>query len=326
VVRDKPEVTMLKVQLFGKGEASYDGLALDGFPGQQCHRLLCYLLLNRHHPHPRERLAAVFWAEYPTATSRTYLRTCLWRLRQALSDSGAPADEYLLCVDDSLTFPNSGPYWLDVEAFEGVVNTCRSLPGDRLAPEQARDLESAAALYAGDLLEGTYDDWCLYDRERLRLLHLNLLCKLLAYHEGAGTYEQGLDYAQRILARDPTREKVHRQVMRLYWLMGNPVEALAQYRCCVQILHEELGIEPTAKTSALYEQMLHNRFDPSRWPVHRQNGLPERLARDEASRPAGEQLLDRLRRLEAVTAETGAELHEVRRLMEKALTPEVQDP
>jgi hypothetical protein len=71
--------------------------------------------------------------------------------------------------------------------------------------------------------------------------------------------------------------------------------------------------------------MLHNRFDPSQWPVHHQNGLPRRLAREVASQPAGEQLLDRLRRLEAVTAETGAELQEVRRLMEKALAGKSQD-
>lgn len=313
---------MLKVQLFGKGQAWYAGRPLDGFPGRQCHRLLCFLLLNRHHPHSRERLAAVFWAEYPTAASRTYLRNCLWRLREALSDAGAPADEYLLCANDSLSFPHSGPYWLDVEAFEEAIDECRDVPGDRLALEQARelarDLEKADRLYTGDLLEGTYGDWCLYDRERLRLLHLNLLCKLLACCEQAGTYEQGLENAQRILALDPTREKVHRQAMRFYWLMGNPVEALVQYQCCVQVLLEELGIQPTAKTSGLYEQMLHDRFVPSQWPVNRQNRLPGRSARD------AEQVLDRLRRLEAGTEETATELREVRRLVEKTLTREGQ--
>lgn len=314
---------MLKVQLFGKGKASYDDRPLNGFPGKQCHRLLCYLLLNRQQSHPRERLAAVFWSEYPTATSRTYLRTCLWRLRQALLDAGAPPDEYLHCVHDSLSFPNSGTYWLDVEVFEGAVHVCQNLPGDQLALEQVRDLEVAERLYAGDLLEGTYDDWCLYDRERLRLLHLDLLGKLLAHHEKAGTYEQGLDYAQRILVYDPTREKVHRQAMRLHWLLGNPLEALAQYRCCIQVLCEELGIQPTPKTHALYKQMLTNQFDPSQWLVHRENGLPKRLGQEEVRRPVTELVLDRLRHLEAVTQETGVELQEVRRLVEQALGREV---
>jgi DNA-binding SARP family transcriptional activator len=283
-------------------------------------------MLNHRHTHPRERLAAVFWAEYPTATSRAYLRNCLWRLREALSDAGARPEAFLRCEDSCLSFCGSGRYWLDVEAFEEAVTSCRDVPGGRLAPEQARSLQEADNLYAGDLLEETYDDWCLYDRERLRLLYLDLLRKLLAYHEGAGTHEQGLDYAQRILARDPTCEQVHRQAMRLHWLMGDPVEALAQYRCCVQVLSEELGTKPAAKTSSLYQQMLHNRYGPKSLPVHRQNGLPQRLPQQAASRPIRERLLDRLHQLEAVMEETGAELHEVRRLMEKALILEGQDP
>jgi DNA-binding SARP family transcriptional activator len=310
---------MLKVQLFGKGEASYNGRPLAGFPDNQCHRLLCYLLLNRERPHPRERLAALFWSEFPTSTSRTYLRNCLWRLRKALSDAGAGMDDHVRASDDSISFHRSGPYWLDVEDFEQATAACRDATGDQLTSEEARGLEDAAGLYAGDLLDGTYDDWCLYDRERLRLLHGSVLGKLLVYHEHAGTYEQGLDFGMKILSRDPTREQVHRQVMRLYWLLGNPREALAQYRLCVQLLREEMGVEPVPKTTALYEQMLHNQFDPALRPAPYHKGQPRRPARDPAERPGGEQLLERLNRLEAAIAETGAELRDMRRLVETAL-------
>ena len=86
---------MLKVQLFGPGRAFYGDQPLAGFPGQQCYRLLYYLLLNREHPHHRERLAAVFWGDYATSTSRKYLRNALWRLRNALESTAAPIDHYL---------------------------------------------------------------------------------------------------------------------------------------------------------------------------------------------------------------------------------------
>ena len=315
----------MTVRLFGIGQAFYEGQALDGFPSRQYYRLFCYLLLNRSHPHSRERLAAVFWAEYPTATSRRYLRTCLWRLRHSLLDSGVPADEYLCCDNDSVAIRDSGPYWLDVEAFKSAIRVSRSVPGHQLAEEQARELERVERLYTGDLVECIYDDWCIYDRERLRLMHLDLLFKLLAYHEGTGTYEQGLDYAQRILAHDPTREKVHRQAMRLYWLMDAPVEALAQYWCCVQVLREELGVEPTSKTTSLYKQMLHDRFDPSQWAAQEQNGLPGRLARREDKLQVRDLLLGRLLRLEIETQQARAELHDLRRLVEKALDLERRD-
>jgi DNA-binding SARP family transcriptional activator len=294
---------MLTARLFGGGNASFDGQPLVGFPTLQCHMLLCYLLLNRGRTHCRERLAALFWSEYPTTTSRTYLRTCLYRLRHALLDAGAPAGDYLRCEDGTLSFPNTGPYWLDVEAFETAVRACQDVPGVHLTPQQAGELERAAGLYTGDLLEGVYEDWCLYDRERLRLLHLALLSKLIEYYEQAGAYDLGLDYGHRILARDPTRERVHRQVMRLYWLLGCPGDALAQYRRCAQVLREEIGVAPTAKTRLLYELMISNRFDPSRWPVYSEDRLPQHL-QEGVPAPAAQQVTECLRQLRRATQET----------------------
>ncbi len=310
---------MLKVQLFGAGQACYHDQPLPGFPHQQHHRLVCYLLLNRHYPHHRERLAAVFWGEYSTVTSRKYLRNALWRLRNAWQAAGLSIDEYLLITDDGISYLSTAPSWLDIEVFETAVAACQDLPGQDLTPEQAASLEEAVDLYVGDLLEGIYEDWCLHDRERLRLSYMSALGKLLAFHEHNGTCERGLEYARRILDRDPTREKVHRQVMRLYWLLGNRAEALAQYKCCAQILREELGIPPMAKTRFLHKQMLRNQFDPAAWPVHHDDHLPERIRQDEAMQLLAKHALQRLDRLQAMSEETNTELQHIARLVRKAL-------
>jgi DNA-binding SARP family transcriptional activator len=310
---------MLKLQLFGTGHASYCDQPLSGFPGQQCYLLICYLLLNRHHPHHRERLAAVFWSEYPTTTSRKYLRNTIWRLRHALQAAGVPVDEYLLITDDSISFTSSASYWLDIEAFEVAIAECQDLAGQDLTPEQWARLENAVQLYVGDLLEDIYEDWCLCDRERLRLMYMNALGRLLVFHEHNGTYERGLDYGRRILDCDPTRENVHRQLMRLFWLLGSPTEALAQYKCCAQVLREELGIPPMAKTRFLYKQMLRNQFDPATWPVHHNDRLPERILQDESVQVLANHALKRLNRLQAMSEETNTELQHIARLIRKAL-------
>ena len=310
---------MFEVRLFGVGQASYDRQSLPGFPNQQHHRLVCYLLLNRHHPHHRERLAAVFWDEYPTATSRKYLRNALWRLRHALQTAGMPVDEYLLITDDSVSCLSTGACWLDVEVFERAVAECQGWAGQDLTPVQVASLEGAVELYAGDLLEGVYEDWCLYDRERLRLNYMSALSKLLAFHEHNGTYERGLEYGRRILDRDPTREKVHRRMMRLYWLLGDHSEALAQYKCCAQVLREDMGIPPMAKTRLLHKQMVRNQFDPATWPVHHDDRLPERIRQDESMQELAEQALQRLSRLQLMSEETEAELRHIARLVKKAL-------
>jgi DNA-binding SARP family transcriptional activator len=310
---------MLELQLFGPSQASYCDRSLPGFPNQQSYLLLCYLLLNRHHSHHRERLAALFWSEYPTATSRKYLRNALWRLRQALQLVGAPADEYLSISDDSVAFSTSSRYWLDIEVFETTINRYQDLSGHELTPEQAAHLEEAIDLYIGDLLEGIYEDWCLYDRERLSLLYLNALSKLIVFHEVNSAYERGLTYGERILARDHTREKVHRQMMRLYWLLGDRNAALAQYKRCVQILREELGILPMEETRLLYEQMVHNQFDPTSQPARHDVLSPITIKSDDFTQPLAEQALQKLQHLEALIEETSAELRHIKRLISKSL-------
>jgi len=91
---------MLELKLFGTGQARYLDRSLAGFPNQQCCLLLCYLLLNRHRPHCRERLAAIFWGECATDVSRKHLSQALWRLRQCLGSVGARADDYVSVSND----------------------------------------------------------------------------------------------------------------------------------------------------------------------------------------------------------------------------------
>jgi DNA-binding SARP family transcriptional activator len=310
---------MLLLNLFGTGRACYANLAVRGFPTQQPCLLLCYLALYRHRPQSREHLAAVFWGEYPTSTSRKYLRNALWRLRQGLQSVGAPADEYLRTDDDTVSFVPGAHCWLDIDAFEVTVMRYRHLSGRQLSSEQADDLEKAVGLYAGHLLEGIYEDWCLGPRERLGLLHMATLGKLMDFCEVNGRYERGLAYGERILAHDNTREKVHRQMMRLHSLLGDRTAALVQYRRCVQILSETLKVSPMPATLRLYEQIVNDSFSAGdaadfAFPaiVNRPGGSTQAML---------EQLLYRLERLEATTEATRAELHEITSQMLGALLP-----
>ena len=252
---------MLELKLFGTGQARYFDHPLEGFPCQQAFLMFCYLLINKGHPHPRERLAAVFWGDYPTLTARKYLRNTLWRLRQGLESAGVESSHYLHITEENIAFVNTSPYWLDVESFETITSHYQSYKGENLLPEQADELAKGAALYTGDLLESVYEDWCLVDRERLRMAYLEALNKLMLYSIAHQNYEQGLQYGERFFTLDHTREKVHRQMMVLHWLSGDQYAALAQYKRCAQILHEEMAIQPMEETRLLYEKMLHNRFE-----------------------------------------------------------------
>ncbi len=309
---------MLDVKLFGIGHAEYGGRILDGFPGQQCYCLFCYLLLNRQHRHDRNRLASVFWADYSSSLSRKYLRNTLWKLRSGLISVGIPIGHYLSLEEDAVWFSGIGEYHLDVETFETIISEVRDLSGQTMTHEQAQRMEQAVGLYIGDLLEGIDAEWCIYDRERFGLMYLNALSKLMAFYRHHGFFEHSLKCGERILAYDCTREKVHREMMQLYWLIGDRCSAFAQYKCCLQILREELGILPMRETQALYEQMLHNQDPPYDEPKPKVGARAIARVVDataENLQSPTEHVLQRLHHLETVIEETSCELRAIEALL-----------
>ena len=66
------------------------------------------------------------------------------------------------------------------------------VPGARLSRADAGALEEAVELYHGDLIETLYSDWCIYERDRLQLVYLAMLEKLMGYCEDRQRYPQGL--------------------------------------------------------------------------------------------------------------------------------------
>jgi DNA-binding SARP family transcriptional activator len=245
--------------------------------------------------------------------ARKRLRHALWWLRTQLAAIGAPADGYLTVLDDTISFDGE-QCWIDVQALEATAAESQGLAGCALDAVQAARLEAAVDLCCGPLLDGVYDDWCLYERERLHLVYLDALGKLIDYHEFNGAPRRGLDYGERVLASDETRENVHRQMMRLYWRLGDRGAAIAQYRRCVQLLRETMGLSPMAETDRLYQQIATGQEAP---PIGRSSLSVAETEGDSAHMMR--QALDEVRRLEAVVDETRSELHQLSDLIQAAL-------
>jgi DNA-binding SARP family transcriptional activator len=228
---------------------------------RKAQELFCYLLLYRDHPHPRETLAGLLWGDTSTTQSKTYLRKALWQLQTILEPHDACAQQHVLLLHhDWVQINPSADFWLDVAAFEQVCNGVQGVPGEQLDYGTASALREAVALYQGELLDGWYQDWCLYERERLQTAYLALLDKLMGYCEVHQEFDSGLVYGAQILRYDRAREHTHRRMMRLHTLAGDRTAALRQFKRCADALEEELGVKPTARTVQLYEQILHNQL------------------------------------------------------------------
>jgi len=250
----------LYIYTFGGLQVFYGHDPLPNFPRKKAASLFCYLALNRHRFHHREVLADLFWGESDSRNARGCLNTALWRLRSVLENNN-PSDTYLLMERDQVRFNPKSKYWFDVEEFERRCDSTKSLQPSDLNEPQRLALEEAVQLYKGDFLEGFYDDWCLYERERLFQMFLRALANLMVYHGAKGHYDEGIAYGQRILSLDPLREEVHRQIMRYHQLAGRRAEALQQFAVCRSVLQKELGIEPMPETEGLYRKIRDGRGD-----------------------------------------------------------------
>jgi len=257
-------VDTLRVCFFGRFGVQYGEQVLSGFEANKVQDLFCYLLLYRDRPHSRETLADLLWDEQSATQSRKYLRKVLWQLQTALAVRVGPLGDTVLLVEpDWVQLNPEADLWLDVAVFEQAFFLVQGTPGRYLDLQRVRDLESAESLYRGDLLEGCYHDWCIYERERFQHMYLAMLDKLMGYCEACHDYETGLSYGRRILRYDCARERTHRRLMRLYYFAGDRTAALRHYERCVAALDEELDVRPAESTEALYKQIRADRLDSS---------------------------------------------------------------
>jgi len=151
---------------------------------------------------------------------------------------------------------------LDVAAFEEAHDIHRDIPGRELTDRQAQTLEAAVALYRGDLIEAWYQDWCVYERDRLQLVNLAMMEQLMSHCEARQRYSLGVAYGQRILRYDPARECTHRNLMRLYCQAGDRTTALHQYQRCASAMAKQFNVPPSRETIALYDQVRGDRLGP----------------------------------------------------------------
>jgi predicted ATPase len=100
-----------------------------------------------------------------------------------------------------------------------------------------------------------FEEWLLAQQARLRELALGALHKLALHFARCGDYEQGIATTRRLLEIEPWHEEAHRELILLLARSGQRSAALAQFQACRQVLAEELGVEPSAETLALYQRI-----------------------------------------------------------------------
>ena len=211
-------------------------------PRRKVEALLAYLVL---HPqaHTREQLAALFWGDVSDDAARTSLRTALGVLRKHLDA------EILLVERATIQLNPAFPLWTDTRELERVhhaIFSAHQIFSDR-------ELEACGDLYRGELLAEFYEDWVMPLREHFSQLHLDVELYRAQQLRNAAEYARAIAAAQRVLKFDAANERAFQHLMFCHIALGERHAALQVYAQCVNALRDELGVEPSAETTALYE-------------------------------------------------------------------------
>ncbi|HSH04742.1 MAG TPA: BTAD domain-containing putative transcriptional regulator [Anaerolineae bacterium] len=249
---------MLSVQTFGKLEITINGHSVS-LRMSKAAVLLVYLMRNKDVSYGRDQLATLLWPQENERKSRENFRQALYQIRRIFDDKQT-AEQYLTVTRDIVQFHAGTNFILDANLFEQKA--------------AKKEWECALDLYEGEFLATYYSpdaqelaEWQVTTREQLHHLAV-YACTQLTRESEKKDLTRAAHFARRLLSLEPWAEEGYRVLMRWWVSQGQVTTALAEYQKCVAILSEELGIKPTAKTTALYEQIRDGRLPSSSSLTH----------------------------------------------------------
>lgn len=207
-------------------------------------RLIALLALQGRRP--RYYVAGTLWPESTDDRALTSLRVAALRIRQAV---------FGLLESDRTTIALSPNVNVDVHDLLLCAGEPVGMPA--VDTRTTIDLLSGAAL-----LPGWYEDWVVFERERLQHLRLRNLESLAFAALEVGSYDLALTAALEAIAIEPLRESTHAIAIRAHLRAGNRSAAVGLYRTFALRLEEELAIAPSIAMIKMMSPLLVRRSEP----------------------------------------------------------------
>jgi DNA-binding SARP family transcriptional activator len=244
-------VTELRIGLLGGFRVERAGAAVPDSVWQRRAAKTLTKLLATHPSHTlhREQILEILWPDADVESARNRFAKALHAARAALEPERLRRNDsaYLRLRDEMLVL-DPEHVLIDADHFQRVAERALRL---------GSGYEAALAAYTGELLpEDRYEDWSAPQRDRLAELRILLLLGLAETLAERGAYVQAVEILRTVLQHDPTREDVHRWLIRLYASTGARHLAIRQFEICRDVLQRDLNIPPQRETQALYQDVL----------------------------------------------------------------------
>lgn len=222
-----------EIRLLGGFAVVVDGVEVDSaeWRRRQAAALVKVLALTPGGSMHRERLIDTLWPDLDLESASPRLHKAAHFARRSLGDP----QSLVLGGDTVELFPDADVQ-VDALVFQAAA-------GRAIASGDADAAGLAADQYRGDLLpEDPYEPWAEEPRERLRMLHLDVLRMASRWRD--------------LAAADPTDEEAHLTLARSLADRGDAHAAIRQLERLESALRHELGVAPSAAVTALRGQLL----------------------------------------------------------------------
>lgn len=211
--------------------------------------VLTYLALQPSRSESRERVAALLWSDSGADQARGSLRQTLRRLKQDLGEAGPMIEA------DRSTLRLTWPVSLDI--LEAIDEAERGRAPRLLAGD---DVDLGRLFADLEDLDGDFNLWVAVQRERLTA---QLVSRLDAAIAAANDDAELLALAEALIRVDPTHEGACRAGMRAHLGLGDTAQAMRLYERLWQVLDEDLDVEPSEQTQALYVAIKQGQARPA---------------------------------------------------------------
>ena len=233
---------------------TYDRLVeASAFPGRQG-RLAFVRLAASPRRLERVTLAETLWPDRLPDAWEGALSAVISKLRRTLALAGL--EDSLDSADGCYEFRWRDDVWVDLREAVNAIDRAEGLLR-RDDPESAwADATVASAVFRRRFLPGETGVWVEQMRRRLFEYELRTHDVLASVWIRKGDPVAALAAARAAVDLAPFRETAHARLMEAHLAAGNRAEAVAAYEEVRALLSESMGIEPTERIQALYEQAL----------------------------------------------------------------------
>jgi DNA-binding SARP family transcriptional activator len=249
-----------RVYLCGRVTIERGGRALSdaALAGRQGRLLLAFLGTRRSQPSAKPQVIEAVWGDQTPPSADTAINALVSKVRSALKKLGVPAPHGVATEVGTYQFvvPSA---WIDVEYARTAIDRAEGALRRDALNEAWTNANVAAIISRQPFLPDEQQPWVEQQRGTMGRVLRRARLVLSIVSTRNGEYELGIQHAADAVAAEPFDELACQALMRAHDAAGNRAEALRVYAACRKLFREELGADPSEKTTSVFLEILRGR-------------------------------------------------------------------